>query len=50
MCVKTRQRVKSSFTKAAPRDYICMGDEQVLTHGPCLSFQICQFSGFKQTP
>lgn len=38
------------LTKAAPWDYTCIWDEQVLTCGLCHSFQICQFSGFKQTP
>lgn len=37
------------LTKAAPWDYTCMRNEQVLTCGLCHSFQICQFAGFKQT-
>lgn len=36
------------LTNAAPW-YTSMRDEQVLTRGLCHSFQICQFSGFKQT-
>lgn len=37
------------LTKAAPWDYTRMRNEQVLTCALCHSFQICQFSGFKQT-